>query len=145
MEFLAASKDINLEIVGEVSLMVFADRNMVELIMRNLLNNSLKFCEPGDRIQIYGNTEKDGVRISVKDNGVGISPGNLERLRKGDSFSTFGSNNETGTGLGLLLVRDYVEKNGGSLTINSEENEWSEFSFLLSKASVGSGGKKVIS
>src|SRR5690606_1780640 len=145
MESPAASKDIKLEILGEGPLMVFADRNMVELIIRNLLNNSLKFCEPGDRIQISGNTERDGVRISVKDTGLGISPNNLERLRKGDSFSTFGSNNETGTGLGLLLVRDYVEKNGGSLTINSEENEWSEFSFMLSKASVGSGGKKVVS
>lgn len=145
MESPAASKNIKLEILGEGPLMVFADRNMVELIIRNLLNNSLKFCEPGDRIQISGNTERDGVRISVKDTGLGISPNNLERLRKGDSFSTFGSNNETGTGLGLLLVRDYVEKNGGSLTINSEENEWSEFSFMLSKASVGSGGKKVVS
>jgi len=145
MGYVAASKNIKLEILGEGPIMVFADKNMVELIIRNLLNNSLKFCEMGDRIQIGGKSEREGVRITVKDTGIGISENNLDRLRKGDSFSTFGSNNETGTGLGLLLVRDYVEKNGGRLIINSEENEWSEFSFLLSKANVGSGGKRVIS
>lgn len=145
MEQTADSKKVNIEIFEKGPIMVLADKNMIELVVRNLLNNSIKFCEKGDSILMGVKNEKDLVRISVKDTGVGISQNNLNKLRGGDSFSTFGSNNESGTGLGLLLVRDYVEKNGGNLSIESVENEWSEFSFLLPKANVISGGKKAIS
>lgn len=141
MEQIAASKEIRIEIEENRPLMVFADKNMIELVLRNLLNNSIKFCQRGDRIFLGVKSGNEEVRIYVKDTGIGISHHNLERLRSGDSFSTFGSNNETGTGLGLLLVRDYVVKNGGSLTIESEENRGSEFSFILPRADVTSGGK----
>ena len=132
----ASLKKIELQMALEGSSMVFADKNMVELVIRNLLSNAVKFCKAGDRIIVYINDLKEEVRVTVKDTGVGISEYNLARLRSGDAFSTFGSNNESGTGLGLLLVRDYVEKNGGNLWIDSEENEGSEFSFVLPKINV---------
>ncbi|MEX2591144.1 MAG: histidine kinase N-terminal 7TM domain-containing protein [Anditalea sp.] len=139
MEPIAASKEIDLQINSEGPRMVFADKDMVELVIRNLLNNAIKFCKTGDRILVLIKDEKGQVRISVKDTGVGISESNLSRLRQGDSFSTFGSNNESGTGLGLLLVRDYVEKNGDQLQIESEEHKGSEFSFRLTKVGIDNG------
>lgn len=132
-EPVAALKQVSLAVDSEGSIMVFADKHMVELVIRNLLNNAIKFCDTGDQVLIRVTDHQGEVKISVRDTGVGISAANLQRLRKGDSFTTFGSNNEAGTGLGLLLVRDYVEKNGGTLWIDSEENKWSEFSFVLPK------------
>lgn len=136
VEPVAALKKIQVEINSEGSIMVFADKHMVELVIRNLLNNAVKFCSLGDRISVHVINQKEDVKIAVKDTGVGISHDNLQRLRRGDSFTTFGSNNEAGTGLGLLLVRDYVQKNGGTLRIESQENEGSEFSFVLPKINV---------
>src|SRR5690606_32926096 len=124
------------DIDSEGSVMVFADKHMVELVIRNLLTNAVKFCSLGDKVSIGVVNRKEDVKISVRDTGAGISQDNLQRLRQGDSFTTFGSNNEAGTGLGLLMVRDYVEKNGGELWIDSQENEWSEFSFVLPKINV---------
>src|SRR5690606_2431532 len=143
MGYVAASKNIKLEILGEGPIMVFADKNMVELIIRNLLNNSLKFCEMGDRIQIGGKSEREGVRITVKDTGIGISENNFDRLSEGDSFSTIESNNETCTGIGHLLVRDYVEKNGRRLIINRQENECRECSTHRDTSNVGYSRKRV--
>ena len=136
VEPVALLKKIHVDLESEGSVMVFADKHMVELVIRNLLNNAVKFCSVGDNILIQVTNRKEDVKISVKDTGAGISRDNLERLRQGDSFTTFGSNNEAGTGLGLLLVRDYVEKNGGKLWIDSQENEWAEFSFVLPKINV---------
>jgi len=142
---IAASKNIIVEVQEYQPVMVSADINMIELVLRNLLNNSIKFCRRGDKVWLGVKSGKDEVRIYVRDTGIGISESNLERLRCGDTFSTFGSNNESGTGLGLLLVRDYVAKNGGVLNIDSKEDHGSEFSFILPKANANPGGKKTMS
>lgn len=136
VEPVAALKSVRVDLDSEGSVMVFADKHMVELVIRNLLTNAVKFCNVGDRVSIKVVNRKEDVKISVRDTGVGISQDNLQRLRKGDSFTTFGSNNEAGTGLGLLLVRDYVKKNGSELRIDSQQNEWSEFSFALPKINI---------
>jgi len=136
IEPVASLKKVVVEVDSDGSVMVFADKHMVELVVRNLLNNAVKFCSLGDKISIRVINRKEDVKISVKDTGAGISRDNLQRLRQGDSFTTFGSNNEVGTGLGLLLVRDYIEKNGSQLWIDSEENEGAEFSFSLPKINV---------
>lgn len=141
---IAASKDISVEVQENQPVMVMADINMIELVLRNLLNNSIKFCRRGDKVWIGVKNGKDDARIYVRDTGIGISHDNLERLRSGDTFSTFGSNNESGTGIGLLLVRDYVAKNGGFLIIDSKENHGSEFSFILPKSNINSEGKKAM-
>lgn len=136
LEPVATLKKIQVDIDSEGSIMVVADKHMVELVIRNLLSNAVKFCSFGDRVSVHVINQKEDVKISVKDTGAGISQDNLRRLRRGDSFSTFGSNNESGTGLGLMLVRDYVQKNGGTLRIESQENQGSEFSFILPKMNV---------
>ena len=99
------------------------DQTKAEQIVLNLLSNAVKFCNTGDHILIAFEEVDGFVKVFVRDTGIGISKVNLDRLRKGDSFSTFGSNNESGTGLGLLLVRDYINKNGGKLYIDSVEND----------------------
>ena len=131
MEPMALHKKIEMNTKGNAPMIAHADKNMVELVIRNLLSNAVKFCNTGDHILIAFEEVDGFVKVFVRDTGIGISKDNLDRLRKGDSFSTFGSNNESGTGLGLLLVRDYINKNGGRLYIDSIENEWSEFSFIL--------------
>ena len=112
---------------------VFADKNMIDLAIRNLISNAIKFSGKGDTISVILKEKTDSVYVRIKDTGAGIPPENLEKLRKKESITTLGKNKESGTGLGLLLVQDYIEKNGGSLYIQSTLNEGSEFSFYLPK------------
>lgn len=73
------------------------------------------------------------VQVKVKDTGLGINAENLEKLRRRESFTTPGKNKEGGTGLGMLLVHEYVKKNGGELQIQSQESLGSEFTFNIPK------------
>ena len=133
-EHLSAEKRINLKLEKEGDLKVYADRNMVDLIIRNLLSNSLKFCSMGDQILLSATEQVNTVFVQIIDTGAGMTQENLEKLRQGISFTTFGKNKEKGTGLGLVLVRDYIAKNGGVLRIESELNKGSAFSFSIPKA-----------
>ncbi|WP_373495581.1 histidine kinase N-terminal 7TM domain-containing protein [Aquiflexum sp.] len=112
---------------------VFADKNMIDLAIRNLISNAIKFSGPGDTVSVILKEKPDSVYVRIKDTGSGIPPENLEKLRNKESISTLGKNKESGTGLGLLLVQDYIEKNGSTLYIQSTLNEGSDFSFYLSK------------
>ncbi len=114
-------------------IVVFADKNMIDLAIRNLISNAIKFSGLGDTISVILKEKPESVYIRIKDTGSGIPPENLDKLRRKESISTLGKNKESGTGLGLLLVQDYIEKNGGHLYIQSTLNEGSEFSFYLPK------------
>jgi signal transduction histidine kinase len=116
-------------------ILVYADKNMIDLAIRNLISNAIKFSGEGDTISVILKEKPESVYVRIKDTGAGIPPENLEKLRKKESISTLGKNKESGTGLGLLLVQDYIEKNGGTLYIQSTLNEGSEFSFYLPKKS----------
>lgn len=129
----AQDKNISLRLEKEGNLEVFADRNMIDLIIRNLLSNAIKFCSKGDQILLSATDQVNTVFIQVIDTGTGMTQENLEKLRNGISFTTFGKNKEKGTGLGMVLVRDYIVKNGGILNISSELNKGSAFSFSLPK------------
>ncbi|RZS98526.1 MULTISPECIES: sensor histidine kinase [Cecembia] len=129
----AQDKDISIRLEKEGNLQVFADRNMIDLIIRNLLSNAIKFCSKGDQILLSATEQVNTVFIQVIDTGAGMTPENLDKLKKGISFTTFGKNKEKGTGLGMVLVRDYIVKNGGVLNIASELNKGSAFSFSLPK------------
>ncbi len=118
------------------AILVFADKNMIDLAIRNLISNAIKFSGKGDIISVILKEKTESVYIRIKDTGSGIPPENLEKLRKKESISTLGKNKESGTGLGLLLVQDYIYKNGSNLYIESTLNEGSEFSFYLSKKPV---------
>lgn len=130
----AKDKNIVLKTEKDGNLEVFADKNMIDLIIRNLLSNAVKFCGQGDQILLSATEQLDTVSIQVIDTGMGIPEENLKKLNLGESFTTRGKNKETGTGLGLILVKDYIIKNGGTLHIKSELNKGSVFSFNLPKS-----------
>jgi signal transduction histidine kinase len=111
---------------------VYADKNMVRTIIRNLISNAIKYTKLDGFIRITNYCDKNSCKISVVDNGIGIPLQNLEKIfRIDESFSTSGTENEKGTGLGLILCKEFVEKNGGKIWVESSENEGSTFSFTL--------------
>jgi signal transduction histidine kinase len=129
---IAAEKNININIdIPEEEFRVAGDKNMVDLIIRNLINNALKFSRPSSEIVISVELEGNLTKISIKDFGSGISEENLKKINDGISFTTKGQNNENGTGLGLILVREYIKKNSGKLEVESTAGVGSKFSIYL--------------
>lgn len=116
------------------NLHMFADKNMIKTILRNLISNSLKYTHPNGWIIIEAMNEKDDIRISVKDNGIGIKQENISLLFKEISNPTSrGTENEKGTGLGLILCHEFVNKHGGKIEVESEPGIGSIFSFTIPK------------
>ncbi|MCX7736174.1 MAG: tetratricopeptide repeat-containing sensor histidine kinase [Candidatus Kapabacteria bacterium] len=113
-------------------LMIFADRNMITTTFRNLITNAVKFTNNGGFIEIDAVNQGEFVQFSIKDNGVGISPKDLNKLFKYDThFTTLGTNHEKGTGLGLMICREFIERHGGRIWVESEFGKGSNFKFLL--------------
>jgi len=111
---------------------VFADRNMIHTILRNLVTNAIKYTNMGGHIQILIAQSVEYTDISVIDNGVGIAEENLEKLFKVDSgYSTRGTNDETGTGLGLALCNEFAAKHKGIILIDTALGEGSTFTLRL--------------
>ena len=105
---------------------------MVKTILRNLISNAIKYTNIGGEIMVSASENKQFVEISIKDNGVGISSMNQKELFKINSFhSTTGTNNERGTGLGLILCKEFVEMHGGKILVESEQGKGCEFRFTL--------------
>ncbi len=111
---------------------VLADQDMLKTILRNLISNALKYTQHRGKIEIIAQTTLTEVKISVKDNGVGISKEDIGKLFKiGSNFTKRGTENEKGTGLGLTLCKEFVEKHGGKISVESEKDRGSTFSFTL--------------
>jgi two-component system sensor histidine kinase/response regulator len=116
--------------IGEVN----ADRKMIYTVLRNLVSNALKFTQPGGEIRISGKDMGNEFEISVSDSGVGIPANKLDKLFSiSENISTQGTDNEMGTGLGLLLCKEFVEKNGGKIRVQSAVGKGSEFLFTIPK------------
>lgn len=121
--------NIKLEKPALEILEVHADVDMLKTVIRNLISNAIKFSNPDGEILVNIKTDGDMAIVSVKDNGCGISKENQGKLLHTDThFSTFGTNNEEGSGLGLLLCQDFIVKNGGKLWFESQEGVGSTFS-----------------
>jgi two-component system, sensor histidine kinase and response regulator len=122
---------LNLELSGE--LQVKADRNMLQTIMRNLVSNAIKFSEPGKAITINAHPEKQKAKISVTDEGIGMSPKAVKSIlqRNTENLVSFGTEGEKGTGLGLNLSQEFIEQHGGKLKIKSKPGQGSTFTFTL--------------
>jgi len=132
--FSLVSKSKNIQLVNDSidTVTVHADVDMVKTILRNLLSNALKFSYEGSQIIIGSQMETDKVIVSVKDSGKGMSAEDKEKLLKTEThFSRYGTNNEEGSGLGLLLCQDFAIKNGGDLWFESEEGKGSTFFFSI--------------
>lgn len=135
LDRIAKAKEINIDLNNSKESWIIADKNMIELVLRNLLNNAVKFSDLKGEIKMSTSDEGAYIKICVEDNGTGISEENLTKLRNGISFTTRGQLNETGTGLGLILVSEYIEKNKGFLEISSKLNEGTKFCIQLPKGS----------
>lgn len=112
---------------------VYADKSMVEIIIQNLLANAVKFSKGGDVITISNSINDGKSLICIEDSGVGISQENLDKIFKSNSFTTIGTKEEKGTGLGLTICKELVELNKGRIWVESALNVGSKFYVELPK------------
>jgi len=127
----ADAKQIVMERKTSIPLYAFADKDMINLVLRNLLSNALKFTPPGGRIIIGTHDYSTFTEIYVQDSGLGISQEEMKKINENNFYTTRGTASEAGTGLGLMLCKEFVARNGGRMMIESEPGEGSTFSFTL--------------
>ena len=128
----AELKKISIRLETPSKLDVHADIDMIKTVIRNLLSNAIKFSNEETEILVTVQEQEGMAVVIVKDSGCGIDEENQKKLLHTDThFSTFGTNNEEGSGLGLLLCQDFVIKNGGRLWFTSAKGEGSTFSFSI--------------
>jgi len=133
----ALLKGINFDIVQPDEIFVFADPNMLQAVLRNLITNAIKFTNQGGLISITAEILPDSSKITVADNGVGMDIKTQKSLFHIDTtLTTTGTANEKGTGLGLIICKEFIEKHGGRIRVESEPGKGSKFIFNLPTASV---------
>jgi two-component system, sensor histidine kinase and response regulator len=129
----ADAKKIYIDSKIEHPIFVYADKDMVNLVLRNLLSNAIKFTPVEGYIFLDARELRSCIEISVQDTGMGISREGLQRLMNQNYYSTRGTGGEAGTGLGLMLCKEFLSRNGGQMNIQSEPGKGSIFSFTLPK------------
>ncbi|WP_308788849.1 tetratricopeptide repeat-containing sensor histidine kinase [Prolixibacter bellariivorans] len=128
----AKVKGIDLEINMGEAVLSYCDADMINLVLRNLLSNAIKFTPSGGRILLKIEQSDKHIKVSVRDTGIGVPKENLPKLfDKSTYFTTYGTNKEKGSGLGLNLCREFVEANNGSIAVDSQLGKGSEFYFTL--------------
>jgi signal transduction histidine kinase len=134
IEFLssqAKNKNITLSSTIHSETMVLADQNMLDTVIRNLLANAIKFTPHDGEVEISANQQDGIMEISVVDTGIGIKLEDLQQIFQSSHFTTIGTGNEKGTGIGLNLCKEFVEKNGGKIGVESEVGKGSRFYIQL--------------
>ncbi|MHC1702290.1 MAG: tetratricopeptide repeat protein [Tenuifilaceae bacterium] len=130
----ADKKRINIKVLVDEKLTAFADKNIIATVVRNLLNNAIKFTNTSGIVEIWARETPDNIEVSVTDSGIGIDSNDLSKLfQLNSSLSNKGTANEEGTGLGLLLCKEFIEKNGGKIWVTSSKGKGSTFFFTLPK------------
>jgi signal transduction histidine kinase len=129
----ADAKKIYIDSKIEHPIFVYADKDMVNLVLRNLLSNAIKFTPVEGHIFLDARELRSCIEISIQDTGMGISREGLQRLMDHNYYSTRGTGGEAGTGLGLMLCKEFLSRNGGQMNIQSEPGKGSIFSFTLPK------------
>lgn len=128
----ASSKKI--EVINDIpeGMIIIADKNMLKTVLRNLISNALKFTPANGQVRISAISKDKQIEIQVIDNGVGIKSEDIEKIFKiGSNYSQRGTENEKGTGIGLMLCKEFVEKHGGKIWVESEEGKGSTFAFTI--------------
>jgi signal transduction histidine kinase len=129
---ISESKNVSIELLIPEEMTVFADRDMLNTILFNLIANALKFSNRGQSLTVGAREEGDFLTVSIRDTGIGMDAETLEQLfRPGNKPSNRGTDGERGTGFGLVLCREFVEKNGGEIWAESEVGRGSTFFFSL--------------
>ena len=132
LEQVASSKNIRVEIDIDKNTRVHCDYNQISSVLRNLVSNSIKFTTQGGRVVVSSRAIKDEQVITVSDNGVGMEQNKLDlMIQQRIAYTTKGTDNESGTGLGISLIAEFVEKNGGKLIGSSRPGHGTSFSFSL--------------
>jgi len=138
----ARAKSITLTSGSDLKdILVFADPEMIQTVIRNLVTNAIKFTPEKGRISLgLVDDDEEKITIFVMDNGVGIDPDKKDQFfRIDNNYSTLGTNDEKGTGLGLVICKEFVEKNGGQIWVDSTPGKGSKFYFTLFKQIPGTG------
>ncbi|MCD4747152.1 MAG: tetratricopeptide repeat-containing sensor histidine kinase [Bacteroidales bacterium] len=132
LETHAINKNIKLHTTIPENTIAFADKNMVSVVMQNLISNAIKFTPNNGEVNIYTTDKSNYIKICISDTGIGISAENINKLFRMDKkYQTKGTANEHGTGLGLLLCKEFVEKNKGTISVESKIGKGSKFKFTL--------------
>lgn len=132
LEPIAAVKEIKLTNRSPDTLQAHADKYMFKAILRNLMSNAIKFSNTGGTISVAMAEAENNITVSVTDNGIGIKKNIAETLFSFSSVqTTTGTSGETGSGLGLMLCKSFVEQHGGKIWVNSEENRGTTVSFTI--------------
>ncbi|MDJ1504628.1 tetratricopeptide repeat-containing sensor histidine kinase [Xanthocytophaga agilis] len=129
---MASNKGINILLDISSDIHIYADKNMLLFTLRNLTDNAIKFSHIGDNVSISTNVKDNLVEIAITDNGIGISPNDLQKLFRIDTYhTTNGTANESGTGLGLILCQEFVNRNGGEIGVDSIVGKGTTFWFTV--------------
>jgi signal transduction histidine kinase len=129
---MATVKNIELKCSLPDNLTIIADKNMIKTILRNLISNAIKFTNKNGKVEVKAMICNKNVEISVSDNGTGMTKDTMAKLFRIDAnLSTRGTENEKGTGLGLFLCKEFIEKHGGKIWVESELDKGSCFKFIL--------------
>jgi signal transduction histidine kinase len=131
-------KQLELFVTIDKNSFVYADEKVLQTILRNLISNAIKFTPEKGKIEISCSTNYNYEEISIKDTGIGISGHDVEKLFKiSEDTKTIGNSKEKGSGLGLIICKEMIEKCGGQIFVESELNKGTNFKFTLSKSKNG--------
>jgi signal transduction histidine kinase len=133
MRLQAEAKEIYIENKIKAPVYVFADKDMINLVLRNLVSNAIKFTPNKGCISVGVNEMPSFIEVFVQDTGIGISKEALQKINENDYYTTRGTASEPGTGLGLMLCKEFLTRNGGQMHIESQPGKGSIFSFTLQK------------
>jgi len=133
-QLIADKKKITIKVLVDDEVVAFADKNIIATVIRNLVNNAIKFTNTNGRVEIWAREVKNEIEVSVTDTGIGIDFDDIDKLfQLNSSVSNKGTANEEGTGLGLLLCKEFIERNGGKIWVKSNKGKGSTFYFTLPK------------
>lgn len=133
--FRAKANKKNIKLVNKIeSTAIFADKDMVSIVAQNLIANAIKFCKSGDTIALVSREKEGHYEIGFQDTGIGIAPDNIKKLFAEETFTTRGTQNESGTGLGLRICKELIELNKGNIRVESTLGEGTSFYISLPKA-----------
>jgi signal transduction histidine kinase len=138
-QYLSIAKKIIIKNSVSNNLIVFADIEMISTVIRNLLTNAIKFTKTGGMIEILSQEQENEFIITISDNGIGIPPEIKNDLFRIEAKVTrLGTNKEEGSGLGLILCKEYIDKNKGKLWVDSEVDSGTKFHFTIPKGEIKS-------